>query len=567
MMKSCSFCGAHTTELLRCSRCKAKFYCSRMCQQNHWKEGHKMECREERVEEKKNLCECSFCGVHSSDLKRCSRCKGKSCCSQDCQQKHWIVGHNKECKKKSKDESTSPVLICTSCKKSSEQLKRCTGCLQVSYCSRECQVQDWNQKHKDECVKIHVQYKEDLQEVEKEDQKDDVFSKEKSDNGHKSLNMCTVCGKKGTMKVCQRCKIQKYCSPECQKADWQTHKSHCSQEEKSTSRNEKVSDVPSPICANCRSQSARLRCSGCRVVYYCSKDCQMTDWNKHKTSCKAYKSQPKVRETLTIGECSMMGLVTPEEHGGRNQNDGKLQLIGEKSDFTNFSCNRCLQKIAPGNFNVTCNEYKTAIYCSNPCMELDKSEHRKTCATSYIPGSGNTMSSCVKNDANGQSIRLDISPSHAHLPYTRNPLFVEENVDLNWIVERTAQSCSEAIEKTKRKFPYYTMITRLREIPIEERSMLTSNICTLPYVFLAYIRRFHKYRGCHNVYLQDSERREIYASFYLPNDDPTPYFEWSDLVPGKFVAILFPCIHFFLDSTVGLRVDKSKNFYCFDVED
>lgn len=69
------------------------------------------------------------------------------------------------------------------------------------------------------------------------------------------------------------------------------------------------------------------------------------------------------------------------------------------------------------------------------------------------------------------------------------------------------------------------------------------------------------------LFSQDSERREIYVSFYLPNDDPTPYFKWEDIVPGKFIAILFPCIHFFTDFTVGLRVDKAKHVYCFDVQD
>uniref|UniRef100_K1R9X6 Uncharacterized protein n=1 Tax=Magallana gigas TaxID=29159 RepID=K1R9X6_MAGGI len=62
----------------------------------------------------------------------------------------------------------------------------------------------------------------------------------------------------------------------------------------------------------------------------------------------------------------------------------------------------------------------------------------------------------------------------------------------------------------------------------------------------------------------DSERREIYASFYLPNDDPSPYFRWFDVVPGNFIAILSPCIHFFNDGTVGLRVDKASYVYCFD---
>jgi hypothetical protein len=36
-----------------------------------------------------------------------------------------------------------------------------------------------------------------------------------------------VCGKPG-VKVCGRCKAQRYCGPECQKADWSRHKAECS---------------------------------------------------------------------------------------------------------------------------------------------------------------------------------------------------------------------------------------------------------------------------------------------------------------------------------------------------
>lgn len=68
-------------------------------------------------------------------------------------------------------------------------------------------------------------------------------------------------------------------------------------------------------------------------------------------------------------------------------------------------------------------------------------------------------------------------------------------------------------------------------------------------------------------YFQDSERREIYVSFYLPNDDPSPHFRWCDVVPGKFIAILFPCIHLFRDGSVGLRVDKATSADIFDIKD
>lgn len=39
-------------------------------------------------------------------------------------------------------------------------------------------------------------------------------------------------------------------------------------------------------CANCNKSDSTLRCSKCRQIYYCSKDCQKTHWAKHKLVCK-----------------------------------------------------------------------------------------------------------------------------------------------------------------------------------------------------------------------------------------------------------------------------------------
>lgn len=38
-------------------------------------------------------------------------------------------------------------------------------------------------------------------------------------------------------------------------------------------------------CAQCKSDNCELRCSGCKLVYYCSKKCQNAHWKFHKNMC------------------------------------------------------------------------------------------------------------------------------------------------------------------------------------------------------------------------------------------------------------------------------------------
>jgi hypothetical protein len=40
---------------------------------------------------------------------------------------------------------------CFSCWKASSQLKRCTACKRVSYCSQDCQKKDWGDGHRKTC--------------------------------------------------------------------------------------------------------------------------------------------------------------------------------------------------------------------------------------------------------------------------------------------------------------------------------------------------------------------------------------------------------------------------------
>ena len=52
-------------------------------------------------------------------------------------------------------------------------------------------------------------------------------------------------------------------------------------------------------CANCKKFGFKFKkCSACQSVYYCSRECQKSDWKKHKKVCK--KATKKRKRQLCL---------------------------------------------------------------------------------------------------------------------------------------------------------------------------------------------------------------------------------------------------------------------------
>lgn len=89
--------------------------------------------------------------------------------------------------------------------------------------------------------------------------------------------ICGVCGNTKSDIICGQCKIVRYCSQECEKKDAERHKQFC---QTITMRF---------YCTNCKkkSQTELSHCARCHKVYYCSPACQREHWKKgHKKECK-----------------------------------------------------------------------------------------------------------------------------------------------------------------------------------------------------------------------------------------------------------------------------------------
>ena len=59
------------------------------------------------------------------------------------------------------------------------------------------------------------------------------------------------------------------------------------------------SDIDSPsACGNCLKEGGHFpRCTGCKYVRYCSKNCQVEDWPSHKHLCRAIQTLPSLRDS------------------------------------------------------------------------------------------------------------------------------------------------------------------------------------------------------------------------------------------------------------------------------
>lgn len=98
----------------------------------------------------------------------------------------------------------------------------------MSYCSKECQKEDWSQRHQVECkvakpLELNMICQTTKSEAKEEKEELIPYKRHNKAEDGKSIELldcCWVCRRNGELKTCKECHKTRYCSRECQKADW-----------------------------------------------------------------------------------------------------------------------------------------------------------------------------------------------------------------------------------------------------------------------------------------------------------------------------------------------------------
>ena len=69
----------------------------------------------------------------------------------------------------------------------------------------------------------------------------------------------------------------------------------------------------SPLfCSACCVSTVQFVCTGCRSAHYCCKQCQKSDWRKHRILCNTISGLAKERDAKIDEKCSFVSHITPK---------------------------------------------------------------------------------------------------------------------------------------------------------------------------------------------------------------------------------------------------------------
>jgi len=111
----------------------------------------------------------------------------------------------------------------------------------------------------------------------------------------------------------------------------------------------------------CGKSSPQMRCSSCRLVYYCSKECQKQDWREHKIQCRdVHKMKQDMQNSPSMVD------PNPIDHGIPVDHDGACGICLEepiRNPYTFKTCRHAFCYPCVQSYQIACKKMIQDLRC------------------------------------------------------------------------------------------------------------------------------------------------------------------------------------------------------------
>ena len=266
---------------------------------------------------------------------------------------------------------------CSYCATQSSELKRCSNCLSVQYCSVHCQKKHWK-KHKENC-----QYAQNVN-LKKHESTSHSHCESKLDSFLLGTRCAQCFQESAKLKACSKCHTVYYCNKECQKKHWKEHKKTCCALHDCSEQTKHLDEVS--MCSYCSKTSNYLKkCTLCYAVQYCDKDCQRKHWPQHKMQCKTEQAisvsssqtlTSKTEQAPSASDSQTLTSKTEQAPSASNSQTLTSRRTNMDAKPVSKKCSFCLRKSTDLKKCTRCHK---AMYCDKLCQEKHWKIHKTLC--------------------------------------------------------------------------------------------------------------------------------------------------------------------------------------------
>ncbi|XP_076454442.1 uncharacterized protein LOC143289327 [Babylonia areolata] len=456
---------------------------------------------------------------------------------------------------------------CAHCGLPGVALPRCTVCWAVRYCSRDCQRRHWP-RHKRACVRPEEGQGNGQWEREKKKDK-----KKRKEGGKKSSPDRKTPSPTSTTPPPAAAAVGKE-----EEGEGEGGARSAGEGPPTTSCPPPLpGNSLQDVCKTCKTKiEETVRCERCQDVTYCSRDCRRADWLTHRMTCKPVTpaaESPDEKEHSRMPEetdgaetsqpedgCLPLESAPEEDEAQTGEKDAGALVSSEQAEEDDDDVKTCLACKAKKKDMKKCGRCQSVTYCSRDCQRADWPSHKVTCHPMEVLTTDGYRETERRERAERarqeEIINLANVIRHSHR-------------FLHMFDQRQRLSWQEARARARGLFPLQRIVTDFKELDSDFMGIpfLTFNPMMLGAGEVAVGRLttpyFHPFRPARRV--EDVNGMSVYVIFYM--DCPSwPYFQFSQFKEGNFICIQGAFLHMFADGSVGFRIDDASEVRILECE-